>query len=99
MSENAPQLDRIEQVLREGNALRQRAIALQEEAISLQREALAQSAPLLEAQRANLERANAVNEGALAIQKRARGALAFAIPVLIVLIGYVSYLLFFRPYA
>ena len=93
------QLDRIEQLLREGNQLRQRTIALQQESIDLQREALAQTRPLLAAQQANLERADRVNDGALAIQQRARQFILLLVPILFLLIGYVSYLLFFRPYA
>ena len=91
MSDNQPQLDRIEQLLREGNELRGQAIALQ-------MEALATHKSLLDEQRAILAKASLVNDGALAVQQRARRLLAVVVPVLVVLIAYVSYLLFFRLY-
>jgi t-SNARE complex subunit (syntaxin) len=91
MSDHQAQLDRIEQLLREGNQLRSQAIALQQEAIATQKS-------LIEEQRAQLAKASQINDGALAVQQRARKLLAIVIPVLVVLIVYVSYLLFVRPY-
>ena len=91
MSDHQAQLDRIEQLLREGNQLRSQAIALQQEAIATQKS-------LIDEQRAQLAKASLINDGALAVQQRARKLLAIVIPVLVVLIVYVSYLLFVRPY-
>ena len=89
MSEPLPQLDRIERLLVEGNQLRRQAIALQQESIALQKS-------LIDEQRANLARAAQINDQALAVQRRARFAQTLAIPALVVLIGYASWLLFFR---
>lgn len=91
MSDNQAQLDRIEQLLREGNALRSQAIATQQESLALQKS-------LIEEQRAQLAKASQINDGALAVQQRARKLLAIVFPVLVVLIVYVSYLLFVRPH-
>ena len=91
MSDNQAQLDRIEQLLREGNALRSQAIATQQESLALQKS-------LIEEQRAQLAKASLINDGALAVQQRARKLLAIVFPVLVVLIVYVTYLLFVRPY-
>ncbi|HZY18470.1 MAG TPA: hypothetical protein VFE82_08305 [Ramlibacter sp.] len=88
---DADRLDRIEQLLREGNALRAQAVALQQEALRTQQS-------LVEEQRANLAQAGRVNEQALALQRRARGIVVAIIPILVLLVGYVSWLLFFRPY-
>jgi len=99
MDDNHPQLARIEALLREGNLLRQRAIELQQESIAAQREALAQTQPLLDAQRDNLEQASRINDQALAIQRKARRIVSLIVPILLVLVAYVSYLIFFRPYA
>jgi len=92
MSDNTQaQLDRIERLLQEGNDLRRQAIALQQQAIATQQS-------LIDEQRAQLAKASAINDGAMAVQVRARKLLAFIVPVLVVLIVYVSYLLFVRPY-
>jgi hypothetical protein len=85
------QLDRIEQLLREGNELRRQAIGIQQESIALQKS-------LVDEQRANLAQASRVNDQAMAIQQKARRAVAIIIPILLVLVAYVSWLLFFRPY-
>jgi hypothetical protein len=92
-------LARVEQLLREGNELRGRTLQMQQESIALQREAFALQKSLLEEQRANLARAAQVNDGALAVQARARKLLLVVVPVLLVLVGYASWLLFTRPYA
>ncbi len=89
---SADRLDRIEQLLEEGNRLRGQAIALQQEAIGMQRS-------LLDEQRANLAKASQVNDQALAIQQRARRITGALVPILVVLVAYVSWLLFARPYA
>jgi hypothetical protein len=91
MSESSTQLDRIEQLLREGNELRRQAIALQQQAVAAQQS-------VIDEQRANIARAAQVTDGALALQQRARRIVTALIPILVVLIGYVSWLLFFRPY-
>ena len=85
-----------EALLEEANALKREAIALQREALALQREALAAQRDVVAQTRANLETAGRVNERALELQQRARRVLALILPVVLVLIGYVSWLLFFR---
>lgn len=90
--QQSPQLERIEQLLLEGNRLRSQAIALQQEALATQRS-------LVDEQRANLAKAAQVNDQALALQRRARRIVTAIIPILVVLVGYVSWLLFGRPYA
>ncbi|MGV3569305.1 MAG: hypothetical protein ACO1PB_01805 [Ramlibacter sp.] len=79
MEDNHPQLARIEQLLHEGNQLRRESIALQKS--------------LVDEQRAILGKAQQVNDQALAIQVRARRIQGFAIPALVVLVAYASYLL------
>ncbi len=91
MNETDPQLERIEQLLREGNDLRRQAIAAQHESLTLQKS-------LVDEQRAILGKAGQVNEQALQLQRRARKLFVVIIPVLFLLIAYVSYLLFFRSY-
>jgi uncharacterized tellurite resistance protein B-like protein len=91
MTDPNPQLERIEQLLREGNDLRRQAIALQQQAVATQQS-------LVDEQRANIAKAALVNDQAIALQQRARRVVTAIIPVLIVLVGYVSWLLFFRPY-
>ncbi|KQT10698.1 hypothetical protein [Ramlibacter sp. Leaf400] len=90
--QHSPQLERIEQLLLEGNRLRGQAIALQQEALATQRS-------LIDEQRANLAKASQVNDQALLLQRRARRIVTAIIPILVVLVGYVSWLLFGRPYA
>jgi hypothetical protein len=90
VNEPEASLARIEQLLQEGNALRREAIAIQREAVEMQKS-------LMDQQRDNLARAAQINEGAAAIQKRAKGAISIVIPILVVLIVYVSYLLL-RPH-
>lgn len=87
MEETQSRLARIEQLLQEGNQLRRNAIAVQQEGLALQKS-------LVDEQRANLAKAAQVNDQALAIQGKARRVQAFAIPALVVLVGYASYLLF-----
>jgi NAD-specific glutamate dehydrogenase len=88
--------ERIEQLLEEGNELRRQALAAQQEAIGLQKEALAEQRRLIADTRANLDLARGVNERAAELQLRARRMLALLLPVIVVLIAYVSWLLFFK---
>ena len=85
----AERLDRIESLLREGNQLRSQAIELQRESIAVQKS-------LVDETRANIAKAGAVNEQALELQRRARGVLKIIFPVILLLLVYLSYLLFFR---
>jgi hypothetical protein len=87
---------RIEQLLEEANALKRDALALQHEAVSMQREALAAQREIVAQTRANLDLAKGVNERAAELQRRARRVLALILPLVLLLIGYVSWLLFFR---
>jgi len=89
---DSTQLDRIEQLLREGNALRSEAIALQNEAVAMQKS-------LIEEQRANLAKAGQVNDQALEMQKRGKQVTIVILVVIAGLIGYLSYLLFAKPFA
>jgi hypothetical protein len=91
MTEANPQLDRIEQLLREGNDLRRQALAVQQQALATQQS-------LGDEQRTNIAKAGQVNDQALALQRRARRIVTAIIPILFLLIAYVSWLLFFRPY-
>jgi hypothetical protein len=80
---------RVEQLLEEANAL-------QREALALQKEALVEQRKLIDDTRANLELARKVNERAAELQIKARRALALLLPLIVVLIVYVSWILFFR---
>jgi hypothetical protein len=91
-----PDGTRLEQLLEEGNALRRETLAAQQESLALQREALGEQRKLIADTRANLELARSVNERAAELQQRARRALAMLLPLILVLIAYVSWLLFFR---
>jgi hypothetical protein len=91
-----PRLERIERLLGERNALAREALALQREALDAQRTALAESKELVGRQRANIERAGEVNRQAAQLSKGARVFLIALLPVVVVLIGYVSWLLFFK---
>ena len=87
---------RVEQLLDEANALKREALALQRQSLALQQEALAEQRKLIADTRANLDLARSVNEGAAKLQQRARRAMALLLPQIIVLLLYVSWLLFFR---
>jgi hypothetical protein len=80
---------RVEQLLEEANALKREALALQKQALTEQRK-------LIDDTRANLEIARGVNERAAELQTKARRALSLLVPLIVVLIVYVSWLLFFR---
>jgi len=80
---------RVEQLLEENNALKRESLALQKEALAEQRK-------LIDDTRANLELAHKVNERAAELQTKARRALALLLPLIVVLIVYVSWILFFR---
>ena len=91
---------RVEQLLDEGNALRRESLAVQKEALALQKESLAAQRDLVERTRENLALAGKVNEGAVALQQRARRMLVVVVPailiVIILLIVYLAWLMFFR---
>jgi hypothetical protein len=80
---------RVEQLLEEANALKREALALQKQALTEQRK-------LIDDTRANLEIARGVNERAAELQTKARRALALLVPLIVVLIVYVSWLLYYR---
>jgi hypothetical protein len=69
---------------------------VQQQSLALQKEALAEQRKLIDDTRANLELARKVNERAAEIQTKARRALALLLPLIVVLIAYVSWILFFR---
>ncbi|MES2958748.1 MAG: hypothetical protein V4792_11200 [Pseudomonadota bacterium] len=91
---------RVEQLLEEGNALRREALAVQREALSLQKEALAAQRDLVDRTRANLDLASSVNQGAAALQQRARRLFVWLVPtiavLIVILIVYVAWIIFFR---
>ena len=95
-SEGRDMSERIEQLLEEANTLKRQALAVQQEAIALQKQTLVEQRNLIADTRANLEIARGVNERAAELQQRARRILALLLPVIVVLIGYVSWLLFFK---
>jgi hypothetical protein len=80
---------RVEQLLEEANALKREALALQKQALTEQRK-------LIDDTRANLEIARGVNERAAELQTKARRALSLLVPLIVVLIVYVSWLLYYR---
>ena len=92
----APDGSRLEQLLEEANALKRDALAAQQESLALQKQALAEQRKLIDDTRANLEIARGVNERAAELQTKARRALALLVPLIVVLVLYVSWLLFFR---
>ncbi|HEX6720166.1 MAG TPA: hypothetical protein VF107_01280, partial [Burkholderiaceae bacterium] len=57
---------------------------------------LAEQRKLIDDTRANLELARKVNERAAELQTKARRALGLLLPLIVVLIVYVSWILFFR---
>jgi len=89
MMDDAERLARIETLLQEGNRLRSEAIALQKESLAVQQS-------LVDETRANIAKAGKVNDQALDIQRRARGAMKVIFGIVFILVVYLSYLLFFR---
>jgi hypothetical protein len=89
-------LGRIERLLDERVAQAREALALQREGLEAQRAALAESRELVTLHRANIERAAEVNRLAASVSRNARRLQLALLPVLVVLIGYVSWLLFFK---
>jgi hypothetical protein len=88
--------ERIERLLDEANALKREAVEMQRESLALQREALAMQREVLAQTRGNLDRARHINDDAATLQRRARLAQLVFLPVVLFLIGYVSWLLFFK---
>jgi len=89
MMDDSERLARIETLLQEGNRLRSEAIALQKESLAVQQS-------LVDETRANIAKAGKVNDQALDIQRRARGAMKVIFGIVFILVVYLSYLLFFR---
>jgi anti-sigma factor RsiW len=89
LSDSDARLARLEQLLEERNALAREAMAMQREALAEQKELTALS-------RANIERAAEVNRQAAQVAGSARQFMLLLLPVVIVLIGYLSWLLFFK---
>ena len=82
---------RVEQLLEDGNALRRETLAIQREALAVQKEGLVAQRDLVERTRENHALASKVNQGAAALQQRARRML-----VVVCLIAYLAWLMFFR---
>ena len=82
-------LVRIEQQLDE-------RLALAREALEAQKAALAESREMVTLHKANIERAAAVNRLAASVSRGARRMQLAVIRVLVLLFGYVSWLLFFK---
>jgi len=94
--DNAARLERIERLLDERLALARESAAMQREALQAQQAALAESRELVTLQKANIERAAEVNRQAALVSRGARRFQLALVPVVLVLIGYVSWLLFFK---
>jgi hypothetical protein len=88
--------ERVIELLEEANVLHRETLTLRREALALQKQALEAQREIVEQTRGNIERARHVNEQALALQKRARNAMSLVLPLIVLLVGYVTYLLFFR---
>jgi t-SNARE complex subunit (syntaxin) len=89
MMDDSARLARIEDLLQEGNRLRTEAIALQKESLAMQKS-------LVDETRANIVKAGKVNDQALEMQRRAKGAVKVIFGIVFILVVYLSYLLFFR---
>lgn len=89
MNDQSAQLDRIEALLVEANRLRGETLSLQRESLAAQRKAMEEA-------RENLKLAESVNLRALALQTAGRRVLMLLLPLILILIGYVSWLLFFK---
>lgn len=87
--DTSERLARIETLLQEGNRLRSEAIALQKESLAMQKS-------LVDDTRANIVKAGTVNDQALELQRRSKGALKVIFGIVFLLVIYLSYLLFFR---
>jgi len=87
--DDSARLARIEDLLQEGNRLRSEAIALQKESLAVQKS-------LVDETRANIVKAGKVNDQALEMQRRAKGAVKVIFGIVFILVVYLSYLLFFR---
>jgi len=87
--DTSERLARIEHLLEEGNHLRGEAIALQKESLAMQKS-------LVDETRANLVKADTVNDQALELQRRGKSAQKVIFSIVFVLVIYLSYLLFFR---
>ncbi len=87
--ETLAQLDRIENLLQEGNRLRSEAIALQKESLAMQKSQVEET-------RANIVKAGTVNDQALELQRRSKAAVKVILGIVFLLVIYLSYLLFFR---
>ena len=96
MSSDGERLERIERLLEERNALAREGLAAQREALAMQRSALEETREIVALQRANIERANEVNRQAASTQRGARVFMLALLPVIVVLIGYVSWLILTR---
>ena len=89
MMDDPARLPRIEDLLQKGNRLRTEAIALQKESLAMQKS-------LVDETRANIVKAGKVNDQALEMQRRAKGAVKVIFGIVFILVVYLSYLLFFR---
>lgn len=87
--DDSARLARIEELLQEGNRLRSEAITLQKESLAVQKS-------LVDETRANIVKAGKVNDQALEMQRRAKGAVKVIFGIVFILVVYLSYLLFFR---
>ena len=87
--DDSARLARIEDLLQEGNRPRSEAIALQKESLAVQKS-------LVDETRANIVKAGKVNDQALEMQRRAKGAVKVIFGIVFILVVYLSYLLFFR---
>ena len=87
--DTATRLERMERLLEERNALAR-------EALATQREALAETREIAALNRANIERASEVNKQAAAVARGARKLQMVALPVVLILLAYVSWVMFYK---
>lgn len=93
--DSSPGQDRIQQLLERANQLAEQGLELQRQAVQRQAEVFAQIDGHLQRAREINERASLVSDQAMNVSRLARKTLLVVVPVLVLLIAYVSYLIFF----
>ena len=95
-ADTAARWARIERALDERVVQARESLALQREALEAQKAALAESRELVALHRDNIERAAEVNRQAAQVSRGARRMQLALLPVIVLLIGYVSWILLFK---
>ena len=94
--EASPADGRVEQLLARANQLAEEGLEVQRQALQRQADVFAKIDVHLQRAREINERASQVSEQAMGVSRLARKFLLGLLPVIVLLIGYVSYLIFFR---